>query len=241
MALGEVEAAIRPVGDDHLPLTQLICVENTHNRCGGRVLSVQYMDDISALAKKHGLKLHVDGARLMNAAVQLGVPPARLVQGADSVSLCLSKGLSAPVGSLIAGSTEFIRRARRLRKALGGGMRQAGVLAAAGMLAVTEQAPLLAVDHRRLQSLVRELSSLRGLITPPIESVETNIAYVRLDPTLLDCNAATLVSELRAQGLLITASDVMTVRFVSHCQVDDEAIKNAVNIVKDVVAKHVKQ
>ncbi|MEZ4683833.1 MAG: low-specificity L-threonine aldolase [Caldilineaceae bacterium] len=135
--LAEVEANIR--GDnEHYPVTKLICVENTHNFCGGRVLSLDYMDAIGDLAHQHGLKLHVDGARLWNAAVALGVAPARLLKHADTASVCLSKGLAAPVGSLVAGDKAFIARARRMRKVAGGGMRQAGILAAAGIVAITE-------------------------------------------------------------------------------------------------------
>ena len=125
--LDEVRERIRS-DNDHFPVTRLIALENTHNRCGGRALRPEYVDAAGALAHEHGLRLHVDGARLWNAAVALGVPPARLVDAADSVSVCFSKGLAAPVGSVVVGSQAFVRRARRMRKQVGGGMRQAGVL-----------------------------------------------------------------------------------------------------------------
>ena len=135
LALAEVEAAIR--GDnEHFPVSRLLCLETTHNRCGGVVLPVDYMDAAAAVAHRHGLGLHVDGARLWDAAVALGVSPARLLRGADSASLCLSKGLAAPVGSVVVGSAALIRKARRNRKLVGGGMRQAGVIAAAGIVGV---------------------------------------------------------------------------------------------------------
>ena len=138
-------------------MTRLIALENTHNRCGGRVLRPDYVDAAGALAHEHGLRLHVDGARLWNAAVALGVPPARLVDAADSVSVCFSKGLAAPVGSAVAGSQAFVRRARRMRKQVGGGMRQAGVLAAACLVALDEMVDRLAEDHANARRLAEGL------------------------------------------------------------------------------------
>lgn len=133
----QIEAAIRP-DDDHFPVTRLVCLENTHNKAGGRVISAEYTDSVGLICKKHNLALHVDGARIFNAAVALGVSVDRLVQAADSVSVCLSKGVGAPVGSVLVGSAAFIRKARRLRKALGGGMRQSGVIAAAALIAISD-------------------------------------------------------------------------------------------------------
>ena len=132
MALADIEAAIRP-DDDHAPRSRLICLENTHNRMGGVPLTVEYTDQVAELAQRRGLRLHIDGARIFNASVALGVDVKELVGGADSVTFCLSKGLAAPVGSIICGSREFIAQARRNRKILGGGMRQVGILAAAGI------------------------------------------------------------------------------------------------------------
>jgi threonine aldolase len=165
LRLEDVARAIRPTdcSDDHQPLTQLICVENTHNRMGGRAIGVDYMDALGKLAHANGVKLHVDGARLLNAAVALGVEPRALVASADSVSLCLSKGLAAPVGSVIVGSADFIRRARRLRKAIGGGMRQVGILAAAALLAVNEMSLGLAADHVHAQQLAQACADIDGL------------------------------------------------------------------------------
>ena len=143
----DIRAAIR-ADDAHLPPTRLITLENTHNRCGGAALSVAYTRSIGELAAEHGLILHLDGARIFNAAAVLGVSPAELTAPADSVTFCLSKGLCAPVGSVICGSQDFIRKAHRIRKQLGGGMRQAGVLAAAGIVALESIVPRLAEDHQ---------------------------------------------------------------------------------------------
>ncbi len=154
MALDALEHAIRSE-DEHFPYSRIIALENTHNRCGGRVLTADYTDAVGALAHAHGMVLHIDGARLWNAAVAQNVTPARLAAAADSVTCCLSKGLAAPVGSVIAGSEPFIRRARRNRKLLGGGMRQAGVIAAAGIVALAEMYDRLAEDHAQRTCALR--------------------------------------------------------------------------------------
>ncbi|CAI5522084.1 unnamed protein product [Closterium sp. Naga37s-1] len=152
MDLKKVELAIRK-DDEHYPVTRCICLENTHNRCGGRAITVDYTERLAELASWYGLKFHIDGARIFNAAVALRVPVDRLVRPAHSVSVCLSKGLGAPAGSVIVGSVEFIAKARRLRKALGGSMRQVGVLAAAGLVALQESVPRLIRDHQRAMQL----------------------------------------------------------------------------------------
>ncbi len=148
LALEDIQNAIRP-NDIHQPPTRLVCLENTHNRCGGVALSPEYTRQVAELARQHNLSLHLDGARLFNAAVAQGVRAKELAGPADSVSICLSKGLSAPVGSVLCGSKEFIQRALRIRKQLGGGMRQAGILAAAGIVALETMVERLADDHRR--------------------------------------------------------------------------------------------
>ncbi|MBA0783793.1 hypothetical protein Gotri_001448, partial [Gossypium trilobum] len=154
MDIGLIEAAIRdPRGEIVYPTTRLICLENSHANTGGRCLSAEYTDKVGELAKKHGLKLHIDGARIFNASVALGVPVNRLVQAADSVSVCLSKGLGAPVGSVIVGSKSFISKARRLRKTLGGGMRQLGFICAAAFVALKENVAKLEGDHKKAKVL----------------------------------------------------------------------------------------
>lgn len=228
----EVVAAIR-ADDSHQPVTRLVCLENTHNFCGGRVLDVAYMDRMGELAHSRGLKLHVDGARLWNAAVALGVSPARLLRHADSVSVCLSKGLGAPVGSVVAGDRAFVHRARRMRKAVGGGMRQAGVLAAAGLVAVTEMVERLADDHANAQLLARGLANLDGIEIDPA-TVETNIVFFTLtDPRL---TPAQLASELKARGVLLNASATRRMRAVLHHQVSTEDVATALDAFRDVLA-----
>lgn len=166
LALDELEAAIR-ADNIHFPRTRLIALENTHNLCGGAPLESAYIRDVAAIARRHGIRLHIDGARLFNAAVALSVPARQLVADADSVSFCLSKGLAAPVGSVVCGSREFIQTARRARKVLGGGMRQAGVLAAAGIVALNEMIDRLAEDHANARRLAEGLAGISGLELDP--------------------------------------------------------------------------
>jgi threonine aldolase len=166
LRLADIEAAIR-AENIHFPRTRLICLENTHNRCYGAPLSVEYTASVAALAKQHGLLLHLDGARIFNAAVALGVSVKKLTRGVDSLNLCLSKGLSAPVGSVICGNRDFITRARRIRKMLGGGMRQAGIIAAAGIVALESMTDRLAEDHANARRLA-EGASPRFRAWPPI-------------------------------------------------------------------------
>ncbi|MFC1915423.1 low-specificity L-threonine aldolase [Chloroflexota bacterium] len=168
-----IEKTIRP-GEIHHPPTTLLCLENTHNRCGGAVLTLEYTLAVAGLAHKHGLRVHLDGARIFNAAVALKVPASDLARSVDSVSFCLSKGLSAPVGSLLCGTLEFVERARKWRKMLGGGMRQAGVIAAAGLVALREMVGRLAEDHDNARRLAQGLALIPGF-TVSAEKVQSNI------------------------------------------------------------------
>lgn len=218
--LDEIAGAIR--GDDpHNPVTKLICLENTHNFCGGRVLPVDYMDAVGQLAHERNLKLHVDGARLWNAAVALNVPVARLVKEADSVSVCLSKGLGAPVGSVVAGDHEFIQKARRNRKVVGGSMRQAGVLAAAGLVAVTEMVERLADDHANAKALAEGLAQIDGISIDP-STVETNIVFFVLEDQNL--TPVQLAQNLRSEGILLNAGAGRRMRAVLNHHVTAEDI-----------------
>ncbi|XWS57746.1 hypothetical protein CRYUN_Cryun09bG0199500 [Craigia yunnanensis] len=175
MDINLIEAAIRdPRGELVYPTTRLICLENSHANSGGRCLSVEYTDRVGELAKKHSLKLHIDGARIFNASVALGVSVHRLVQAADSVSVCLSKGLGAPVGSVLVGSKSFITKARRLRKTLGGGMRQVGFICAAAFVALKENVGKLEGDHKKARVLAEGLNQIKGLRVN-VAAVETNI------------------------------------------------------------------
>ncbi|XP_078689329.1 uncharacterized protein LOC144920836 isoform X1 [Branchiostoma floridae x Branchiostoma belcheri] len=178
--LGEVESKIR-TSDPHLPITRLICVENTQNICGGRVLPLSFLQELRSLADRHKLLVHMDGARLMNAATALNVPPSEILQYCDSVSMCLSKGLGAPVGSVIGGKKDFIARCVRLRKVLGGGMRQAGVLAAAGLLAITDGAARLHQDHDNARTIAEGIHSMDpSVLQIDLNAVQSNIIVFEL-------------------------------------------------------------
>jgi threonine aldolase len=166
IALEKIEAAIRP-DDVHFPRSRLVIVENTHNRCNGTPLTAAYTESVGRLARRHGLKLHIDGARIFNAAAALGVDAAELAAPADSVTFCLSKGLAAPVGSVLCGDEAFIARARRMRKSVGGGMRQAGIIAAAGIVALSEMVDRLAEDHDNARALAAGLAEIPGLQIDP--------------------------------------------------------------------------
>jgi threonine aldolase len=177
----------------------------------------------------------VDGARLLNAATALGVEPASLVSAADSVSLCLSKGLAAPVGSVIVGTADFIRRAKRLRKALGGGMRQCGILAAAGLLSITEMYRGLKTDHVHAQQLVDNLRQISGIRVPSAECVQSNIIFVEWDTSVLTCNSAQLREAMKAEGVLIGVSDTFKCRLVTHYHIDDQAVEKTNKAFKKVL------
>lgn len=229
--LQDVENAIR--GDnEHFPITRLLAVENTHNRCGGRALPVEYMDAAGQFAHKHGLKLHVDGARIWNAAVALNVSPARLVKEADSISACLSKGLAAPVGSVVGGDREFIRRARRMRKAVGGGMRQAGVIAAAGIVALTEMVERLADDHANARRLAEGLNRLDGISIDP-ESVQTDIVIFDLERE--DITPAHLSAGLRSKGVLLNPIGGKRLRAVTNYHVSEADIDRTLDAFSAVL------
>jgi threonine aldolase len=221
-----IDAAVRP-DNVHFPRTRLIALENTHNRCGGQPLSAEYLRAVRTIADRHGLRVHVDGARIFNAAVALKTPVGSLVADADSVSFCLSKGLAAPVGSLVCGRRDFIAGARRARKVLGGGMRQAGVLAAAGIVALTEMVDRLEEDHANARRLAEGLSQCRGLIIDP-EKVRTNIAIftVRHDRF----TASELVARLDEAGVRVLATGPHQVRAVTHYHASADDIDYALQV-----------
>lgn len=230
--LAQVKEAIRGE-NEHFPITRLIAVENTHNRCGGRALPLSYMDAAGELAHQHGLALHVDGARLWNAAVALNVSPARLLQNADSVSVCLSKGLAAPVGSVVAGNKEFIRKARRMRKVVGGGMRQAGVIAAAGIVAITQMVERLSDDHANAKQLAVGLSRMEGINIDPT-TVETDIVIFELDHPVL--TPVQLSASLREQGILLNPIGGKRLRAVTNYHVTPEDIERTLVAFERVLA-----
>ncbi|XP_021912246.1 probable low-specificity L-threonine aldolase 1 [Carica papaya] len=218
MDIHSIEAAIRdPAGELLFPTTRLICLENTHANSGGRCLSVEYTDRVGEVAKKHGLKLHIDGARIFNASVALGVPVHRLVQAADSVSVCLSKGLGAPVGSVIVGSETFITKARRLRKTLGGGMRQVGILCAAAVVALRKNLSKLEGDHKKAKILADGLNQINGLRVDAAK-VETNIIYFKV-MEYSRMTAERLCKYLKDHGILVIYEGESRIRIVLHHQI----------------------
>ena len=223
--LEAIEAAIRP-DDVHFPRSRLLVLENTHNRCSGMPLSLDYMQSVRRLADKLGLAVHVDGARLFNAAAALNTTAADLAAGADSVSICLSKGLAAPVGSCVCGSTAFIAQARRARKVLGGGMRQAGVLAAAGILSLTEMTLRLGEDHRRARALAEGLNGIDGL-SVDLNRVRTNIVYLRVAPDR--ARADELCRRLRDLGVLVLPTAKDAIRAVLHYHIGDRDVDRALS------------
>jgi threonine aldolase len=239
MSLDDIEGAIR--GQNiHYPVTTLLCLENTHNRCGGAVLTVDYTKKACQLAHGKGLRVHLDGARIFNAAVALGVPAARLVKDADSVSFCLSKGLSAPVGSLLCGNKAFIEKARKTRKMLGGGMRQAGVLAAAGIVALETMIERLAEDHINARRLAMGLSRIKGIQIDQ-KNVPTNIVMFDLDARL---DGTRFNESLFKKGVKIGSRGMNSFRAVTHREVSsvnvDEAIERIESVCKTLQKSSVK-
>lgn len=227
MDLSKLEAAIRYELDDHLPITRLICLENTQARCGGRCLSAEYTDKVGELAKSYGLQLHIDGARIFNASIALGVAPERLVRAADSVSVCLSKGLATPVGTVLVGSNKFITKAKRLRKALGGGMRQVGILGAAGLVALRDMVGLLEVDHANARIMAEGLNAVKGLHVD-MDIVETNIVYaeVTADSALTPTE---IVEAWEKYGVLAMTWGRNMIRVVTHYHITEDDIRFALS------------
>ncbi len=223
----EIEAAVR--GDNvHFPRSRLLMIENTHNLCGGAPLDAAFMRAAAEIARRHGLRLHVDGARLFNAAAALGVSARELAAEADSVNFCLSKGLAAPVGSVICGGRDFIEQARRARKLLGGGMRQAGIIAAAGIIALEEMVDRLAEDHLRARKLAEGLAAIPGIAIDP-DRVRTNIVY--FDVSKPGLSAAELLRQLEREGIRMLATGARTIRAVTHYEVTAADIDHALSML----------
>lgn len=227
--LEDVRSAIRG-RDVHFPPTGLICLENTHNRCGGTVLGEDDLAAVRRLADEYNLPVHLDGARLFNAAVVLGVPAARLAQYADSVAFSLCKGLACPVGSVLCGSREFITRARRFRKMLGGGMRQAGIIAAAGVYALENMVDRLAEDHDNARLLAEGLSSIPGIsLAPPPQS---NLVFFRAD----GWGQWEMMGQLGAQGILCLDEGGGRTRMVTHYGIERRDVEEALVRVRELLA-----
>ena len=226
----EIETRIRPGGDIHYPDTSLICLENAHG-CG-RALSLAYMDAVRAVADRHGLPIHLDGARLFNAAAALGVDAREIAARVDSVMFCLSKGLCAPVGSLLAGSRVFIEAARRKRKLMGGGMRQAGVLAAAGLLALGPMRERLAEDHRNAAALAEGLARIPGVRILGT-GVRINMVFLEIEG-LYDAGAFS--AALKDRGILVNPPEGGALRLVTHYWIKAERIPAIVSAVAEAAA-----
>ncbi|GAA0376805.1 threonine aldolase family protein [Bacillus horti] len=229
----ELEAAIRGV-DIHVPKTSLICLENTHNRGGGVVLPLSYMELVGDVSKRYGIPVHMDGARLWNAAVALGVEVSELTKHTDSVQVCLSKGLCAPMGSILAGPKDFIDEARYWRKRLGGGMRQAGLMAAPGIIAITEMVQRLEEDHNRAKSLAKKLTEVEGF-TIQLAEVETNIILV--DTKQSGLTAAEVLSILKDKyQILANSFGPYTVRLMTHREIEEEHVLKTIEAFKGIRA-----
>lgn len=230
----DIQAALRE-DDVHYPRTSLVAIENTHNTSGGRAISLEKMSPITQWCHDQSLPLHMDGARLANASVALQTPIADFVQLVDSVSLCLSKGLGAPVGSVIAGSEEMIYKARRARKSLGGGMRQAGILAAAGLYALENNISRLAQDHDNAKTLARGLAQIDGICELIPDEIDTNIVYFGVEPSVMPWN--TFVEQMQSHGIAIGGGYGRTkqIRMVVHRHITSQDIQQTLKVVQKVL------
>lgn len=234
LELDEIEAAIRP-DDPHDPITRLVALENTHNRCGGVALTVEYTRFAGELAHKHGLRIHLDGARIFNAAVSQGVGAKELAAPVDSVTFCLSKGLCAPVGSVLCGSRDFIYRAHRVRKQLGGGMRQAGILAAAGIVALETMIERLDEDHLHARLLAQGLADIPGLTLDP-GSPFTNMVFLSLDDEV-PLDGSQVAAALSERNVRVGVVAPRRFRLVTHYWIDDDGVKRAIEAFAEVLQK----
>ena len=233
LLLDEIRASIQ-TEDVHHTITRLICLENTQNVCGGVVLSAEYLQAVGKIAQENGLAFHIDGAQIFNAAAALNISVKDLVAPADSVMFCLSKGLVAPVGSMLVGGRKFINRARHLRKMLGGGMRQAGVLAAAGMISLEKMSTRLGQDHARAKKLFEGLQQVRGLKLDAFGPSSTNMVYFDLaDEVKLSVNQ--VVEEMKKHGVLVDWAGPRRFRLVTHYWVDDAGVEKTLQALGAVL------
>jgi threonine aldolase len=225
LVLVDILASIR-TEDVHHPITRLICLENTQNICGGVPLTPDYTRQVGDLAHRNDLALHIDGARIFNAAAAQNVPVKELVEPADSVMFCLSKGLAAPIGSMLVGTKKFITRARHIRKMLGGGMRQVGVVAAAGIISLEKMTKRLSDDHARAKKLADGLMQVNGLVVDP-NSPYTNMVYLNLSDEV-QTNAQQITQKMKALGVLVDPENARRFRLVTHYWIDDPAVEKTV-------------
>jgi threonine aldolase len=226
----DIKKAIRPKLY-YMPRSSLIAIENTHNRAGGTIYPIEVLKEIHALTRNEGIGYHLDGARLWNACVETGISPQEYASYFDSVSVCLSKGLGAPVGSVIAGSKEFIAQARKYRKIFGGGMRQAGILAAAGIYALDNNRERLKEDHAKMKYLARELVKIPSL-SIDMEAVQTNIVIIGIERT--GKTPEEVLALLKSKGILLTLGNWMSIRAVTHLDVSMVEIEQAVSVFHEL-------
>ncbi len=231
LLIEDIKTAIRP-DNIHCPRTRLIALENTHNSCNGSPLEPDYVDAVAQLAQNHGLKLHIDGARIFNAAAAFGVPVSEIVKKADSVTFCLSKGLAAPAGSVVCGTGEFILEARRVRKVLGGGMRQAGILAAAGIVALTEMVDRLDEDHQNARKLAEGLAEINGIAIVP-DNIRSNILFFDIEKD--DITAEQLTAQLKEQGVRMGPRNPKKIRAVTNYHVTKEDIDYTLEVFRKIL------
>lgn len=234
MPINDIRRSIRDT-DIHVPRTALIALENTHNRAGGAVLPIEYMKEVSLLAKGKNIPIHLDGARLFNAAVALNVDVKELTQYVDTVQICLSKGLSAPMGSILAGPKEYIETARKWRKRLGGGMRQAGLMAAPGIIALTKMVDRLKDDHMRAKRLALGIEQVDG-INVDVSSVETNILL--LDIEGLGITAKSFMDELHKYVIYGSVFGEYIIRLTTHREITDEDIDNTIKAITEIAKQY---
>ncbi len=232
VSLDDILTSIRSV-DVHHPITRLVCLENTQNICGGIPLTAEYTRQVGELAHQNGLLLHIDGARIFNAAVAQNVSVRELVGPADSVMFCLSKGLASPIGSMLVGSDKFITRARHLRKMLGGGMRQVGILAAAGIISLEKMVNRLADDHIRARKLADGLRTVKGLVVDN-ESPYSNMVYLNLADDV-NVDSKQICEKVAPIGLLLDAENSRRFRLVTHYWIDDTAVERTVSAFREVL------
>lgn len=229
LASEQISEVHRPT-DHHYAQTSLIALENTHNRAGGVVSPLPVIEAIAQYAQKHGIRMHLDGARLMNAVIASGLDPTAFADNFNTVSLCFSKGLGAPVGSVLVGDAECIDRAHRFRKLFGGGMRQVGILAAAGLYALDHNIERLAEDHRRAKELARTCEAL-GFLKNELSWTQTNIVLLNFPHG----NTAEMEEKFKAAGLLVSVVDDHKIRLVTHLDFDEEQLQRALEILKQVL------
>ena len=227
----QIEAALRPE-NIHYPIPKLLCVENTHNRYGGLVVTPKQLENISNISRKHSLKFYMDGARIFNAAVALGVDVKEFTKHVDNLMFCLSKGLSCPVGSIVVGTHDFIERARKIRKLLGGGMRQAGVIAAPGIVALETMIDRLKEDHENARLLAEKLAKING-VSIDLQKVQTNMVTFDL-ASYIDCNS--VLSKLKQEGILALAQSKNRVRIVTHRGIEKKHIEKTASVLETILS-----